>query len=95
MTTAQPRVALVTGAARGIGAAAVRSLVADGLNVLALDSCQGDDRHAGPGYALANTGELNALAAELGHRVMPVVADVRDRDALGSAVAAAVRNAAR
>ncbi len=89
MTSAQLRVALVTGAARGIGAATVRRLVADGFGVVALDSCQGDDQREGPGYPLASEHELNALAAELGDRVLPVVADVRDRDALASAVAAA------
>ena len=90
LTTAEARVALVTGAARGIGAATVRRLVADGLAVLALDSCQGEDQRRGPGYPLASRADLSALAAELGDRVLPVVADVRDRDALGSAVASAV-----
>ncbi len=90
MTGSQQRVALVTGAARGIGAATVRRLVADGLAVLALDSCQGDDQHRGPGYPLAEEADLSELAAELGDQVLPVVADVRDRAALDSAVAAVV-----
>jgi SDR family mycofactocin-dependent oxidoreductase len=91
VTSDQLRVALVTGAARGIGAATVRRLAADGLAVVAVDSCQGDDQAAGPGYPLADAAELSALAAELGDQVHPVTADVRDRDALAAAVAAAVR----
>jgi SDR family mycofactocin-dependent oxidoreductase len=90
VTSTQHRVALVTGAARGIGAATVRRLVADGLSVVALDSCQGDDRLRGPGYPLASRSELSALASELGERVVPAVADVRDRASVKSAVAAAV-----
>lgn len=76
------RTALVTGAARGIGAALVRRLVADGCHVVALDSC------AGP--PLAQLEDLHSLADELGDFVIPVVADVRDRLALGDAVAAAI-----
>lgn len=77
------RVALVTGAARGIGAAAVSRLVADGYRVVALDSCEG-----GP---LATTGDLDSVATAHGDRVRTVVADVRDRPALDAAVAAAVQ----
>lgn len=79
------RVALVTGAARGIGAATVRRLAAEGCAVVALDSC------AGPGaapYPLPTPDDLAAVAAPHEH-VLPVVADVRDREALDAAVAAA------
>lgn len=85
-----PRVALVTGAARGIGAATVRRLLQDGCSVVAVDACQGSDPSAVTHYPLADKRDLDALATELGDRVLPVVADVRDRDALSKAVATAV-----
>ena len=81
------RVALVTGAARGIGAETVRTLCRDGYRVVAVDSCAGDDAPDGVAYALASRDELDAVAAEFPDRVLPRVADVRDRDALAEAAA--------
>lgn len=79
------RVAVVTGAARGIGAATVRRLVADEWSVVAVDVCADDPAFA---YPMATRDELDCLA-EIG-AVTPVVADVRDVDALAGAVDVAV-----
>ncbi|KAA1397604.1 mycofactocin-coupled SDR family oxidoreductase [Aeromicrobium ginsengisoli] len=81
------RVALVTGAARGIGAETVRVLCRDGYAVVAVDSCAGDDVPDGVAYALATRAELDAVAAEFPDHVLARVADVRDREALAAAAA--------
>lgn len=75
------RVALVTGAARGIGAATVRALVADGWHVVATDRCSDDPRL---GYPLGTREELEALA---GDQVSTFVADTCDPVQLAAAVA--------
>lgn len=79
------RVALVTGAARGIGAATVRGLVDAGWAVVAVDRAADDPRLP---YGLGTRAELAALA---GPRVRTVVADAADEEALGGAVALAER----
>jgi SDR family mycofactocin-dependent oxidoreductase len=86
----EDRVAVVTGAARGIGAATVAALRAQGLRVVAVDSCTGD-RHglAGVGYPLATRDDLYAVAGQ-DNGVVPVVADVRDPDRMGAAVEVAL-----
>jgi len=81
------RVALVTGAARGIGAETVRTLCRDGYRVIAVDSCAGDDVPDGVAYALATRGDLDTVAAEFPDQVLARVADVRDREALAAATA--------
>jgi NAD(P)-dependent dehydrogenase (short-subunit alcohol dehydrogenase family) len=74
------RVALVTGAARGIGAATVRGLVDDGWHVVALDRCADDPRLP---YSLGTREQLETLS---GPSVLTVAADATDGLALAEAV---------
>ena len=55
------RVALVTGAARGIGAATVAALAAGGWRVVAVDRCADDP--ALP-YALGSRGDLDRVVED-------------------------------
>jgi SDR family mycofactocin-dependent oxidoreductase len=89
--TAVRRVALVTGGARGIGAATVRALAVEGWHVLAVD--RGADDPSVP-YSLATEADLAAsvsdaaeVAAAAGGEIVGVQADVRDVGGLAAAVA--------
>jgi NAD(P)-dependent dehydrogenase (short-subunit alcohol dehydrogenase family) len=63
---------VVTGAAKGIGAAIVRRLVADGFRVIA---------------GVRRTEDAQALRGELGERVVPALLDITDPDAVAAAAA--------
>jgi len=71
--------ALVTGAGSGMGLATARRYLDDGWTVLALDS---------------SASALEAAAADLGERFVPVVADVTDGTALTTAIAGAAEGLA-
>ena len=82
------RVALITGAARGIGAATVVELCRQGYAVVALDACTGADVPPGVGYPIATPDELDQLARRFPDQVHAITADVRDRQALDAAAEA-------
>ena len=69
------RVAIVTGAARGIGAATALRLAADGMAVAVVD------------IDAAATGETVATIEAAGGRAIGVGADVADADQVAAAVA--------
>ncbi len=82
------KVAIVTGAARGIGAATVAALTAAGFEVLAVDRCADDPRVP---YPLGSRAELEAAVAAAGPGAHAVAADTTDRDAMAAVVAEAER----
>jgi SDR family mycofactocin-dependent oxidoreductase len=91
------RVAVVTGAARGIGAATVMGLAAAGWAVVAVDRASDDPRLP---YAMGTESELHDVVASAqavsnratghrgvdGQRIVAKVADTTDPDAMASAV---------
>ncbi len=80
-------VAVLTGAARGIGAATVDRLVAAGWQVVAVDLCADDPALS---YSLATPADLDAVAARHGPMVHAMVGDVRSLTDMRAAVDAAL-----
>lgn len=84
------RVAIVTGAARGVGRAIAVALAAEGADVLATDLCRDIDRCPYPMGTVEQLEETARRCRDLGTRVVTTVADVRNPADARAAVRAAV-----
>jgi len=89
--TPSPRTALVTGAARGVGAATVAALAAGGWRVIAVDRCADDPALQYPLGTPADLDRVVETARPAEGDVVGYVADTRDPDALAAAVGEAER----
>ncbi len=89
------KVAFITGAARGQGRAEALRLAADGADIIAIDLCAQIESVP---YPLATPDDLAAtvkLVEESGARIVAAQVDVRDEEALRSALRAGVEQLGR
>lgn len=89
------KVALITGAARGMGRSHAVRLAAEGADIIAVDICGPLPSVMYEGTSRADLDETVRLVIAEGRRIIPVVADVRDLETLRSAIDAAVNQLGR
>jgi SDR family mycofactocin-dependent oxidoreductase len=81
----QGKVALITGAARGIGRAQAVRFAQEGADIIALDICSPVDTVATPPSTPADLDETARLVSDAGGRIVTEVVDVRDTEAVQAA----------
>ena len=79
------KVALITGAARGIGRAQAVRFAQEGADIIALDICGPVDTVVVPSATKADLDETIRLVGDAGGRIVADVVDVRDTDAVKAA----------
>lgn len=84
------KVALVTGAARGMGRAQAVRFAQEGADVIAVDVCAPVEHSTTPGAAPEDLAETVRLVESLGRKICAFEVDVRDQRALDDAVAKGV-----
>lgn len=84
------KVALITGAARGQGREHAIRLAEEGADIVAVDVCADIDGVAYPGATDGDLADTADLVEKSGRRVVTAKADVRDLEALRTAVAQGV-----
>lgn len=85
------KIALITGAARGIGRAQAVRFAEEGADIIAVDLCAPVQTTVTPPATTDDLTQTAALVRAQGRRVETAIVDVRDLDALREAVDAAVR----
>ncbi len=95
MGSLEGKVAFITGAARGQGRSHAVRLAKEGVDVIAVDLCAQIPSVAYPLATPEDLDETARLVKDVGRRIVPIRADVRDAEAMTDAVASGISQLGR